>query len=149
MHFDSVDLRILVENVFAATLGMNVVPAIAGGDWPPRSAAIDIHGPWSGRVVVATTDAVLRATVSSMCLVHPHECRVSDLSDALLELTNMLGGSVKALLPDECRLGLPTTLTHAPTPREFDVDRAFRCDGEPLRLSIAEAAMAPAAPRRS
>lgn len=147
MHFDSVDLRILVENVFATTLGMTVAPAIASADWPPRCAAISIHGPWSGRVVVATTDAVLRATVASMCCVHPHECRVSDLSDALLELTNMLGGSVKALLPDDCRLGIPTTLTHAPT-EEFDVDRAFRCDGEPLRLWIAEDAMQPVAPPR-
>lgn len=142
MHFDSVDVRILVENVFATTLGMTVAPTIATGDWPPRRAAIAIHGSWSGHVVVATTDAVLRTTVASMCLVHPHECTDADLADALLELTNMLGGSVKSLLPDDCRLGLPTQSAAADALPAGDVavDRSFRCDGEPVRLWIAATA---------
>ncbi|MBL8749035.1 MAG: chemotaxis protein CheX [Planctomycetes bacterium] len=141
MNFESVDLRILVENVFATTLGMTVTPVMANDEWPVRRAAVAIRGSWSGRVVVAATDAVLRSTVASMCHVHPHECGESDLTDALLELTNVLGGSVKSLLPEDCRLGLPEILSTPPTGSP-DADRTFRCDGEPVRLWVEGAATA-------
>lgn len=140
MHFDSVDIRILVENVFAATFGMTVTPAMAVETWPPRRAAIAIVGTWSGHVVVATNDALLRASAASMCLVPPRECGVGDLADALLELTNMIGGSVKSLLPEDCRLRVPNSLASTaalPVGSQL-VDRTFRCDGQPLRLQIVE-----------
>ncbi len=136
MNFESVDLRILVENVFATTLGMTVTPAMANDEWPPRRAAVAIRGSWSGRVVVATNDSVLRSTVASMCHVHPHECGDNDLQDALLELTNVLGGSVKSLLPEDCRLGLPEILSGPAPSGEADADRTFRCDGQAVRLRV-------------
>jgi chemotaxis protein CheX len=141
MKFDTLDLRLLIENVFASTMDMRVMPMLAATaetPWPARRARITISGPWHGTVVVAASEPTLRAVVASMCLVHPHECSESDLDDGIVELANIVGGGVKSLLPDECRLGLPALASEAELPAAGTalVDRQYRCDGEPFRMCI-------------
>ena len=63
-----------------------------------------------------------------------------DLQDALGELTNMTGGNIKSLLPEPCRLSLPTV---AVTNQSFRIPGsdlvtqvAFKCNGHIFQVSL-------------
>lgn len=143
MQIEDVDVRHLVENVFATMLGMKVAAAMPTGDAAalPHAARITITGAWNGSVLLATSERLLRATVGAMCGVAAAEATAADLADAVLELANQLGGCVKALFPEQCQLGLPELLPAAtlPAATSDDLERSFRCDGEPLRLRVVAA----------
>lgn len=144
MQIEDVDVRHLVENVFAATLGMKVAAAAPARDAAPlpHAARITITGAWNGSVLLAASERLLRATVGAMCGVTADAATAADLEDALLELANQVGGCVKALFPEQCQLGLPELLPAAtlPAAADDDLERAFRCDGEPLCLRVVAAA---------
>ncbi|MCU0705946.1 MAG: chemotaxis protein CheX, partial [Fimbriiglobus sp.] len=62
------------------------------------------------------------------------EVTPAELADALGELANMVGGNLKALLPDGCRLSLPSVEPGAgPPPTDA---WAFRSGGSSLWVSV-------------
>ena len=84
--------------------------------WPDGSpvdghdvaAWVDVHGPWPGRASLETSSAAASDLARALLRI-PASAPVShdDLVDALGELANVVGGNVKALLPDHGTLGLP------------------------------------------
>lgn len=65
-------------------------------------------------VVVVRCDRSLAVDIASaMFATPPDELVDGDIVDALGEVTNMSGGSVKALLDGTCRLGLPVVTAGA------------------------------------
>jgi chemotaxis protein CheX len=67
-------------------------------------------------VVVVRCDHSLAVDIAvGMFAMPAEELEDADVVDALGEVTNMTGGSVKALLDGTCRLGLPIVTTGAPT----------------------------------
>ena len=63
------------------------------------------------------------------------------VQDAMGELTNMTGGNVKALLPEGCRLSLPTVVEgSAYTARvpgsELVTSVGFKCQGSPVVVRL-------------
>jgi hypothetical protein len=100
---------------------------------------VDISGGWHGRVVVETTDDGAVAIASSMFDAEPDTLGPADLADAVGELANIVGGSVKSCIDGESRLSLPATVR---TDAEGDVrdegilvSSAVWC-GHPLRVRV-------------
>lgn len=63
-------------------------------------------------VVVVRCDRSLAVDIAAaMFAMPPEDLADGDIVDALGEVTNMSGGSVKALLDGTCRLGLPVVTT--------------------------------------
>jgi len=69
---------------------------------------VDISGGWLGRVAVETTDAGAVAIASSMLAAEPHTLGDEDLADAIGELANIVGGSVKSCVEGQSSLSLPS-----------------------------------------
>ena len=65
---------------------------------------------------------------------------LSDLRDTLGELTHMLGGNLKSLLPAPSRVSLPVVAEHYNTAiAGRPAGRALlRCEGQPLQISLFE-----------
>ncbi len=75
---------------------------------------IAIDGPTSGVVSVALPALAARDAAARMFDMEPAAVAPEDVHDATGEITNMIGGNVKAMLAGEHRLGLPS-VTDRPT----------------------------------
>ena len=101
------------------------LPLVDLGPWAPEPdgtavvvGSIAIDGPTPGALTVtlpapAAVDAAARMFAIDLAAVEP-----ADVHDAVGEITNMVGGNVKAMLSGEHRLGLPSVAetAAAPTP---------------------------------
>lgn len=96
------------------------------------AGVVQISGAWDGAVTVQCSARAARHAAQTMFGLSDEEVSVSDLQDALGELTNMTGGNIKALLPETCFLGLPVVVEGA--------DYRFRLPGSaPVRRSTFKA----------
>lgn len=78
-------------------------------------AWVDVHGPWLGRASLETTTPAAHELARALLAMEPDETVPDDdLVDALGELANVVGGNVKALLPEHGTLGLPVVADRLP-----------------------------------
>jgi chemotaxis protein CheX len=139
------DVGRLVESVWAAVLDLEVRPgepgasatgALPGGE-DLLTGRVPITGAWEGRVLLACAQALAREAAGRMFGVPPGEVTAEQVHDALGELTNVVGGNVKALLPGMSRLGLPTVAPGGEGAAGPCLLRlTFECRGLPLRVVI-------------
>lgn len=101
----------------------------------PIVAWVDVHGPYPGRTAVTTGTETARALVRALLGDIPVD--EADLVDAYGEIANVVGGNVKALLPDQGTLGLPKVATSLPPtvdPLVLTLRLAWR--GQPLDIAV-------------
>jgi chemotaxis protein CheX len=109
---------------------------------PVVTGFVSIEGAWNGAVMVRCPTA-LATTLTSAMFQAGSAPSFDDVSDALGELTNMIAGNVKALLPSPCNLSLPAValgtdyaLSVPGTTAQACV--SFTCDGHPLLVTLLE-----------
>lgn len=102
------------------------------------SASVSVSGNWVGQVTVSISEATALALTRAMLALDgtPSE---ADTADAVGELVNMIGGSIKSLMPGPSQLSLPAVaIGRTAFPNGFRevarVDVTW-CD-EPLRVSV-------------
>ena len=78
------------------------------------TAYVDIRGGWQGRVLVATTTEGALCLASHMLRVPESAVEEADLADAIGELANIVGGSVKSCVDAQSSLSLPNVSRYAP-----------------------------------
>lgn len=66
-----------------------------------------IEGAWQGEVLIRCDEPLGRAAAATFFALPPDEVGVSEDPDTIAELTNVLGGNLKCLLPPGCHLSLP------------------------------------------
>jgi chemotaxis protein CheX len=142
-------IRRSVEELWSSVLGLDIEPLPNLGQAAPRAGlltgCIEISGLWQGTITLDCGPSLARKAAGIMFGVEPGQTSFDQIQDALGELTNILGGQVKALLPDPCRLSLPAVTR--------DTDNAFRgandkvlacldfdCLDAPIRVTIVEVA---------
>jgi chemotaxis protein CheX len=135
------EVRSLVEAVWASVLGWEVQPAEWGAAADPEEVlvgSVRISGSWEGEVRLGCPADLARGASGAMFGLPPEAVTPADVADALGELTNILGGNLKGLLPGVNALGLPA-VTEGPgaAPDAEPLVRAgFRCRGRPLWVSV-------------
>jgi chemotaxis protein CheX len=72
------------------------------------TSCVQITGAWEGAITFQCSSDLARRLTSSMFGMEPDEPGPEEVCDALGELANMIGGNVKALMPEPCQLSLPT-----------------------------------------
>ena len=78
------------------------------GEAPPEvSASVSITGAVRGRVVVGCSANLARWATAALLALDKDAVTVPDIVDALGELTNIIGGNVKSVLPAACGMTLP------------------------------------------
>lgn len=115
-----------------------------------RTGIIRIGGAWEGAVVCISSELLVRQAGAVMCGMTPDRFTIELLDDALGELTNMIGGNLKALLPEPCYLCLPTVVegsdysacVPAMQPR---VEMNFTSQEQPFSVKLLEGGYRPAA----
>lgn len=107
----------------------------------PLRAAIAVTGDWRGEIILEI-DRSLAERASRTMFDTPDDEDLSEekLWDALKEMVNMFGGSLKSALPASCKLGLPrANVERAMTNDEGEevIELSFISKGLPLRLRCA------------
>ncbi|HVQ95331.1 MAG TPA: chemotaxis protein CheX [Mycobacteriales bacterium] len=105
------------------------------------AAAVSVTGAWRGHVVIGCSTGASKHAASALLGVSSEEVTEDDVSDALGELANIIGGNVKALLPEPCALSLPYVVASAGV-RWPSVQEICRLDGmwrdEPVHITVLE-----------
>jgi chemotaxis protein CheX len=98
------------EAMFALPLDrVDPEPAIPG---PVVTGCVTIEGAWDGAVML-TCERELAGSLTGRLFGAESEVTPDDVRDAIGEVTNMLAGNIKALLPDPSRISLPTVAVGA------------------------------------
>jgi chemotaxis protein CheX len=140
MTHDNDDIVTIAKSVLALMLDMNADLSL-----PHRTetlsdivtGCVQISGEWQGAVLLQTSAAFATQAAARMLSIPTEEVTESDLLDALAELTNMIGGNLKSLVPGPSFLSLPCVTSghdfHLPGAMTVS-DVSLSCLGEPLRI---------------
>lgn len=105
------------------------------------TGCVHISGEWNGSVFVECTSELAIAAAEAMFGADPGTLPDDEVSDALGELTNMIGGNIKSLLPAPSKLSTPSVADGVGytvrVPGAVRLDRvALVCAAGPLFISI-------------
>lgn len=116
MSPDETSIAEIVQEVWSAMLGLDTEPALLPEpSASPEDGAGDAHVTGSVTITGAADCVVAlqlsrtasRTFASAMFGMEPDEVGDDEVADAIGELTNMVGGNVKSLLPEPSWLSLP------------------------------------------
>jgi len=105
------DVVAITQNIFSTMLEMETYPIstdVATERVYEIVGCIQILGEWSGTVLLKTTVALASVVGSRMLMLSVDELEDSDRQDTVAELTNMIGGNIKSVVPSPSNLSLPT-----------------------------------------
>ncbi|MGQ7847806.1 chemotaxis protein CheX [Granulosicoccus sp. 3-233] len=136
------ELNEIVDVVCMTVLDLPVHPggrsALHSGQY--LTASIGISGAWNGVVKVRVSLELLTRAASDIFSIPVDDVDSRDLVDTITELTNMLGGTVKCMLPESCDLALPEILPSEKRTRGQHEWVYFSCESMPLAVAVMESA---------
>lgn len=133
-----------VSTIWSSMLGLDAQPL---GSVETRNTSqsltgcIQITGAWKGAVMLDCPSSLALKAASIMFDMPPSEIDHFLLQDALGELTNIISGNFKSLLPEPCNLSLPAVTQgsdHAFRVLDSEVVKriGFKCDNDVFVVSI-------------
>jgi chemotaxis protein CheX len=103
------DVVALAQEVWASFLGPEeplLEGAPIGESAPVISATVSVTGGWAGTISLHVPESLARDVTTSM-LGGITDFEDADVSDAIGELVNVIGGQIKSLMPGPSVLSLP------------------------------------------
>jgi len=125
----------LTRLVWSTMLGLDVEDRDAPGDDGEITTSVDIRGAWEGTVSITFDRALARRLAAAMFACAEGETTPAEVTDALGELVNMVGGNVKGLLPGPCQLSVPRVDDAPPAGGRA---QWFDCGGQPFVVAVRE-----------
>jgi CheY-specific phosphatase CheX len=146
MKPDEIQIRSIVRDVWSTQLGLTVDdlderPALDRAT--TITAAIHITGDFRGCVRLECSRALILRSASTMFGQPETDLTREDEIDVIGELTNVISGNIKALVPGDNSLSLPTVIDGTDY-EVFTVDvktsdeYGFALDGEPMVVTVVE-----------
>ena len=134
------DVRYLVTGLWQSMLGLDIqrgAASIPADTW--LAAAIDIRGAFVGRVELCCDAELARLAAAQLMSIEVTACTHDDARDAILELTNVAGGNIKALVDGLCDLSFPHRIdpTAERCGQEVEIGAwSFTCLGRGVTLRV-------------
>lgn len=132
----------ITQDVWASFLLMDLVP-VADDALPGHvmTGVVSVSGEWEGSVILEVPLEHAVAAAEAMFAADPGSLSDDEVGDALGELTNMVGGNIKGLLPAPSRLSIPSVASgeHVSirVPGARLVDRVvLRCGAGTVSVSV-------------
>ena len=138
------EILAITRDVWESFTGRTIEPADDqvrpdGGD--VTVGCVTVTGEWQGSVLLACPAQLARMAASAMFDLPEAQLDDGQVADALGELTNMIGGNIKSLIPGPSRLSMPTVTVGAsstvPMPGAALLGTvSLACEGLPLTVSV-------------
>lgn len=140
------DIIQIVQTIWTSILNLSIealpldteFEAVSGRSF---TACVQMTGDFEGATLLYCSSRLALELTSIMFEEKPEDLSIEDLQDALGELTNMIAGNIKPLLPGHSRLSLPSVVDgreyqlKVPGSRQLRNLR-FRCLGEILDITL-------------
>lgn len=114
MQLNDNDILQIVSTICQSVLEASEATPVALPTETPKTiaACVQITGGWQGAIVLACPETFAVKAAAKMFDLAPDACSITDAQDAIAELTNMIGGNLKGLLPldEPCQLSLPAVV---------------------------------------
>lgn len=109
----AVHLPVVVEEVFRTMLGVELVESEGLDEEPAElfTAAIFFAGEWLGALLLECPPAEAFTFTHRFMRVPEPTALTDDVKDTLGELTNMIAGNLKAVMPPGVVLSMPTVVS--------------------------------------
>ncbi len=141
------EIEQIVTSIWMSILDLPIAPASADPDGPlptgsrTLTGCVQFTGDFEGATVVHTTSALARRLAALMFMAEDDSLSLEEVQDALGEITNMIAGNIKPLLPRTSRISLPSVVEGEDytmiVPGSRSVCRAaFECAGHPLLVTV-------------
>jgi len=148
MEFAEQDIYQVIESIWSSVLGLDVTRSdeAMASDWEQEAKVIgcvQITGDWEGAVMLKCPTELARLAGAIMFGVEIESGTADEAEDALGELTNMIAGNLKALMPGICYLSLPIVVngldyrTIIPGSRVL-IQVALQCRKKPFKVMLLE-----------
>ncbi len=145
MQFLEEEILEITEATWQSMLGLDIspraLPATMGAVEGYFTGKVEISGAWTGAVLLHGSRQLAQAAAAVIFSHGAGEGSEQDSLDAMYELTNIIGGNIKSLLPVPCQLSRPTVV--ATTDDHLQIlgmermnELVFDCQGEPLFVSV-------------
>jgi len=111
-----------------------------------RLGIVSISGKWNGFVNIYLPSPLAVLAAEKMFFLEPGASSQSEVQDAVGEIINMIGGNIKAILPEPNQLSTPDVIWNAATyawPERLDLlaDLSFKSTcGQTLKVQIRQKA---------
>lgn len=106
----------LSSSVWEQAVGVPLVALEQAPPAGPRTFQGHVHimGAWTGTVVLQCSEPAARRAAHAFFGDSTPDDEMRDMEDAICELTNMIGGNLKAVVSEEgCTLSIPTVVAGA------------------------------------
>ena len=147
MQFAAEKISSLFETICQLVLGLSVECMETVDSELPHDqtlmGCIHISGEWNGALVLQCPLPLARSMTKAMLSLGNEPATAEQTQDVLGEITNTVGGNVKALLPGPSVLSLPAVVEgndySLRVPGTLSITRlTFRCLDQPVVLTLLE-----------
>ena len=139
------DVADIASSVWDSFLGLTLESSdLQDFDVAAMTGVVGISGAWQGSIVVQCSTEHAVEAAEAMFAAEPGSLAESEVADALGELTNMIGGNIKSLLPEPSHLSIPSvsggtnTKVFVPAARPA-LDVPLRCGDSFIRVTVWQA----------
>lgn len=127
------ELAEMVEQVWSSFLDDQLVPMpepdLTHSYEGHLIAWVSISGDWTGHLLVVCSGAAARAIATDMFQMEQDEVTTTEVADALGEIANMVGGSIKGMVAAHAALSLPQVVLDAAALVSPDAQRRVTMQG--------------------
>jgi chemotaxis protein CheX len=146
MQFLEKEIQEYTQLVCSTALGLKVLPLPGVHEVSPTdtaSGSIQISGEWNGAIMLSMPSSLVNTLTETLFSLATGKATSEDRKDAIGELINMVGGNIKALLPEPSVLSTPIVALEGNSPPHFPATKMkthcqFECQGKRFGLSLFE-----------
>ena len=117
------------------------------------SGSVQVTGKWQGIILLSLPSALVNTLTEALFSLEQGKVSNEDRKDAVGELINMIGGNIKALLPQPSAISVPLLALEGHQqyfPSTKMVTHCqFECNGKPFALSLYEEVETPTSKRKN
>ena len=136
------DIIAVTQNVLGTMLQYDAVPSgeVAPDTKRVLTGRILINGEWNGSVLFQIPEAFATNAAGRLLMMDLADVGNEDRVDTLAELTNMIGGNIKSIVPGPSTLSFPTVCVGSELAEfekileQVDLD----CEGDAIRVVVCE-----------
>ncbi|WP_447968336.1 chemotaxis protein CheX [Nitrospira sp. M1] len=145
MQFLEQEILEITETTWQSLLGFEIhvrqVSSIPRLTESPCIGFVSISGEWNGVVLLQGSDPLTKSAAAVIFGKDLSAVTHDDQRDVLYELTNIIAGNMKSLLPSPCQLSLPIVLLSpimcCPVSGLTRISAlCFDCQGQPMYVSV-------------
>lgn len=146
MQFLEKEIQEYTQLVCSTLLGLDAKPLPTGSieksSEDSASGSVQVTGEWNGLIMLSLPSLLVNTLTETMFSLEPEKSSIDDKKDAVGELINMIGGNIKALLPQPSELS-PPILAFGGHELYFPSTKLvthcqFECQGHIFSLSLYE-----------